>query len=110
LSSRVIVDESRLPTLRYFLNTSFSVSRCPVSSVPVVDTLICCPSAETTHRIISVAAREVRAVSPIFKRELNIKTHRRSIDCGTNCLECMADAGEPECVAEIPKIEASEQL
>jgi thioester reductase-like protein len=59
--------------------------------------------------IISVAAREV-AVPPIFKRELNIKTHRRSVDCGTNCLQCLADAGEPECVAEMPKIEASEQL
>ena len=63
------------------------------------------------HRkgIISVAAREV-AVPPMFKRELNIKTHRRGADCGTNCLECMADAGEPECVAEIPKVEASEQM
>jgi thioester reductase-like protein len=60
--------------------------------------------------IISVAAREANAVSPIFKRELNIKTHRRGADCGTNCLQCMADAGEPECVAEIPKIEALEQL
>ncbi len=64
--------------------------------------------------IISVAAREVKAVSPIFKRELTIKTHRRGIDCGVNCLECLADAGEPECVAEIPeeipKIEASEQM
>jgi thioester reductase-like protein len=60
--------------------------------------------------IISVAAREVNAVSPIFKRELNIKTHRRGVDCGTNCLECMAEAGDPECIDEIPKIEASEQL
>ena len=33
----------------YFLNTSFSASRWPVSNVPVADTLICCPSAETTH-------------------------------------------------------------
>jgi hypothetical protein len=60
--------------------------------------------------IISVAAREASAVSPIIKSELNIKTHRRGADCGTNCLQCMADAGEPECVAEVPKIEASEQL
>jgi|HubBroStandDraft_1064217.scaffolds.fasta_scaffold11616_3 hypothetical protein len=36
--------------VRYFLNTSFSVSRWPVSRVPVVDRVICCPSAETTHR------------------------------------------------------------
>jgi thioester reductase-like protein len=60
--------------------------------------------------IISVAAREVNAVSPIFKRELNIKTHRRGIDCGAHCLQCMAAAGDPECIEEIPKIEASEQL
>jgi hypothetical protein len=36
--------------IRYcFLNKSFSVSRWPVSSVPVVVSVICCPSAETTH-------------------------------------------------------------
>ncbi|MGA7560180.1 MAG: fatty acyl-AMP ligase [Terriglobales bacterium] len=60
--------------------------------------------------IISVAAREARAVAPIRDLDLSIKTHRRGIDCGVDCLQCMADAGEPECVAEIPKIEASEQL
>jgi thioester reductase-like protein len=60
--------------------------------------------------IISVAAREVRAVSSIRELDLSIKTHRRGINCGTNCLECMAEAGEPECVAEIPKVEASEQV
>jgi thioester reductase-like protein len=64
------------------------------------------------HRkgIISVAAREVKPVSTIRERDLSIVTHRRGIDCGTNCLQCMADAGEPECVVEIPKIAASEQL
>jgi thioester reductase-like protein len=64
--------------------------------------------------IISVAAREVNAVSPICERDLKIETHRRGVDCGTDCLQCLADAGEPECIAEIPeettKIEASEQL
>jgi hypothetical protein len=35
--------------LRYFLNKSFSVTRWPDSNVPVVDSVICCPSAETTH-------------------------------------------------------------
>jgi hypothetical protein len=33
----------------HFLNTSFSVSFWPDSNVPVVDSVICCPSAETTH-------------------------------------------------------------
>jgi thioester reductase-like protein len=60
--------------------------------------------------IISVAAREVNAVSPICERELNIETHRRGMDCGAHCLQCMADAEDPECIEEIPKIEASEQL
>jgi thioester reductase-like protein len=60
--------------------------------------------------IISVAAREVKTMSAICEHDLNIVAHRRGVDCGTNCLQCMADAGEPECVAEIPKIEASEQL
>jgi len=57
--------------------------------------------------IISVAAREVNAVTPICERELNIETHRRGIDCGAHCLQCMADAGDPDCIEEIPKIEAS---
>jgi len=60
--------------------------------------------------IISVAAREVNAVSPICERELNIETHRRGMDCGAHCLQCMANAGDTECIEEIPKIEASEQL
>ena len=60
--------------------------------------------------IISVAAREVNAVSPICERELKIETHRRGMDCGPDCLRCLADAGEPQCIEEIPKIEASEQL
>ena len=67
--------------------------------------------------VISVAAREVIAVPPIvspnYERELSIsakiKTHRSGIDCAPNCLQCLADAGEPECVAKVPKIEASEQ-
>ncbi len=60
--------------------------------------------------IISVAAREVNAVSPMCERELTIETHRRSTDCGADCLQCMASAGDPECIEEIPKIEASEQV
>ncbi len=57
--------------------------------------------------IISVAAREVNAVSPICEPELTIETHRRSIDCGADCLQCMAAAGDPDCIEKIPKIEAS---
>jgi thioester reductase-like protein len=64
--------------------------------------------------IISVAAREVKAVSPIRERELgiaaNIETHRRGLDCGPQCLQCLAAAGDPECVEEIRKVEASGQL
>src|SRR6204780_1868121 len=52
--------------------------------------------------IISVAARQTNAVSPISERELNIQTHRRGMDCGAQCLQCIADAGDPE---EIPKVE-----
>jgi len=60
--------------------------------------------------IISVAARALNPVSPICEHELNIETHRRGIDCGPDCLQCMAGAGDLECIEEIPKIEASEQL
>jgi len=35
-----------------FLNTNFSINRWPDSNVPVVDTVICCPSGETTHRSV----------------------------------------------------------
>jgi hypothetical protein len=59
--------------------------------------------------IISVAAREVNAVSPIYERELKIKTHRRGMDCGPQCLECLAAAGDPECIEVTRKIGASEQ-
>ncbi|MFY9910918.1 MAG: fatty acyl-AMP ligase [Candidatus Sulfotelmatobacter sp.] len=60
--------------------------------------------------IISVAAREAGAVSPICEPKLAIATHRRGIDCSAECLQCMAAVGDPECIEEIPKIEASEQL
>ena len=60
--------------------------------------------------IISVAAREVNAVSPICERELNVETHRRGMDCGADCLQCMANARDTERIEEMPKIEASEQL
>jgi hypothetical protein len=60
--------------------------------------------------IISVAAREANAVSPIGEHDLTIGTHRRGIDCGADCLQCMADAGDPKCIEEMPKIEVSEQL
>jgi uncharacterized repeat protein (TIGR03803 family) len=39
----------RLAMRYHFLNKSFSVTFWPVSNVPVVDSVICCPSAETTH-------------------------------------------------------------
>ncbi|HWY59655.1 MAG TPA: thioester reductase domain-containing protein [Terriglobales bacterium] len=60
--------------------------------------------------IISVVAREVNAVSPMCAPELAIETHRRGIDCAADCLQCMAAAGDPECIEEIPKVEASEQV
>jgi hypothetical protein len=64
--------------------------------------------------IISVAAREVNAVRPIRERELSvsarIKTHRRGRDCGPDCLQCLAVAADPECLDEIPRIAASEQV
>ncbi len=60
--------------------------------------------------IISVAAREVNAVSPILERQMKIETHRRGMDCGPQCLQCLAAAGDPECIEVTPKIGASEQL
>jgi len=32
------------------------------------------------------------------------------VDCGGHCLQCMADAGDPDCVEEIRKIEAYPQI
>lgn len=32
----------------------------------------------------------------------------RSEDCGGDCLQCMAEAGDPDCAEAIRKIEASE--
>jgi hypothetical protein len=43
------------------------------------------------------------------KRELDNPADPRSMDCGGDCLQCMADAGDPDCVEEIRKIEVAEQ-
>src|SRR5579864_6359854 len=59
--------------------------------------------------VISIAAREVNALAPIYDRELKIKTHRRGLDCGPQCLECLAAGGNPECVEVTRKIGAAEQ-
>ncbi len=56
--------------------------------------------------IISVAAREANAPSSMRERELSIKTHRRGMDCGPQCLQCLAAAGDPECIEGTRKIEA----
>lgn len=29
----------------------------------------------------------------------------RSMDCGGDCLKCMADCGDPDCIAEMAKLE-----
>jgi thioester reductase-like protein len=60
--------------------------------------------------IISVAARETKVGSPMRDRDLNIGSHQRGVDCGTDCLQCIAEAGKPECVAESPKVAAPERL
>ena len=49
LSARSTSSQNSRITRYCFLNTSFSAKCWPVSNVPVVDTVICCPSAETTH-------------------------------------------------------------
>ena len=43
-------------------------------------------------------------------RELNNVKDPRSVDCGGHCLQCIADAGDPDCVEEIRKIEAYPQI
>ena len=43
-------------------------------------------------------------------RELNNVKDPRSVDCGGHCLQCMADAGDPDCVEEIRKIEVYPQI
>jgi thioester reductase-like protein len=57
--------------------------------------------------IISVAARETSAMSPIYAHERNKEVHRRSMDCGPECLQCLAAAADPEGVEVTRKIEAS---
>jgi len=57
--------------------------------------------------IISVAARETSATSPSYAHERNKEIHRRSMDCGPECLQCLAAAADPECVEVTRKIEAS---
>ena len=34
----------------------------------------------------------------ICKRELNVDADPMSVDCGGDCLKCMADAGDPDAI------------
>ncbi|MGD0182112.1 MAG: hypothetical protein ABSC15_20050 [Terriglobales bacterium] len=61
--------------------------------------------------IITARIEEGRAACPKSgKRDLHIGPIGDGTDCGADCLQCMAAAGDPECIEEIPKIEVSEQL
>jgi hypothetical protein len=41
----------------------------------------------------------------ICNRELDVPADPRSLDCGGHCLQCMADAGDPDCLAAVEVIE-----
>lgn len=40
----------------------------------------------------------------ICGRGLNNADDPRSLDCGGDCLQCMADAGDPDCIAAVQAI------
>lgn len=43
-------------------------------------------------------------------RRLDVKSDARSKNCGGDCLQCMADAGDPACVKAIAKIIKQERM
>lgn len=44
----------------------------------------------------------------ICKRELNNLADPLSTDCGGDCLQCMAEVGDPDCVAAMAEIKQPE--
>jgi hypothetical protein len=44
----------------------------------------------------------------ICGRELNNQSDPLSVDCGGDCLQCMADAGDPDCVVAVQAIARSQ--
>jgi len=45
----------------------------------------------------------------ICSRKLNAPEDPRSSDCGGDCLQCMADAGDPDALLAILRIEIQER-
>lgn len=43
----------------------------------------------------------------ICKRELDVEGDPSTADCGGDCLRCMAEAGDPDCIAAMEKINES---
>lgn len=43
----------------------------------------------------------------VCKQELDVPLAPETLDCGGDCLRCMADAGDPDCVASMHLITAS---
>lgn len=44
----------------------------------------------------------------ICKRDLNVPGDPTSEDCGGDCLSCMAEAGDPDCIESMKKIRRQE--
>lgn len=40
----------------------------------------------------------------ICGRELNVDSDPLSVDCGGDCVKCMAEAGDPDCVEHVRRI------
>lgn len=40
----------------------------------------------------------------ICKRVLNNPSDPYSVDCGGDCIKCMAECGDPDCIKEVEKI------
>lgn len=54
-----------------------------------------------TPQDAETAAREAPGVCGICRTPLNIPGRVWTEDCGGDCLACMADAGDPDCVAAL---------
>jgi len=42
-------------------------------------------------------------------REMNNEPDSLNLNCGGDCMKCMADCGDPDCIVEVEKIAARER-
>lgn len=58
-----------------------------------------------SHLILEPHAEGTHPTCNICRRPLNQPFKRDTIDCGGDCLRCMAEAGDPACIEDMREVE-----